>query len=219
MLTDERAGINPLWIGIQGGTCSGKSLLAEDLSRKLGTSSVARIPLDGFYTPFERKTIIGQPSAHNYDDPTSVDWDLFESVARALDAGLDAQVPIIDYVSGLRIGSMDVEPKPYIVVEGLWPFYSNYLVERLDLRVFVDAPADVRLTRLIERNIVNGLRGWALPDLLSYYMVCIRPMHAQYVEPGRELADVIVDGMTSVDPQVSEVLRHLARARRLPGEP
>lgn len=92
---------------------------------------------------------------------------------------------------------------------GLWPFFYKPLLELLDIRVFVDTPRDVRLARLLLRNIVGGARGWTIQSVLEYYLECVRPMQIEYIDKGKELAHILVNGESSLAQSVEQIIQVL----------
>ncbi|MGA2285012.1 MAG: hypothetical protein ABSG55_01915 [Dehalococcoidia bacterium] len=204
----------PVWIGIQGGTCAGKTALAEAIIASLGSSAVLVIGLDRFYTDYDRTSAAQPPGTHNWDHPSSVGWQRVRSSVRRLNAGRSTILPVFDYVSGLRIGGIKVIPKDFIVIEGLWPFHNEYLRNSFDVRIFVDTPADVRLVRRLRRDILGDSRGWSLRDELLYWESYARPMHDEFVEPGKGMADIVLDGEIEVGHQVDVVVERIKAKRR-----
>lgn len=200
-----------VWLGIQGGTCSGKSTLARQVADRFSSDDAIVINLDQFYFPFDLSAVFEDPTAHNYDDPASVDWELVRDVVTALRNGVPTNVPTIDYTSGARIAPRYVRPTKYIIVEGLWPFFSSFLREIFDLRVFIDVPADVRLVRRLTRDIGPGTRGWPISGALAYYTRCARPMHERFVEPGKVFAEIIVNGEDNCEAITQVVASALVR--------
>jgi uridine kinase len=179
-----------LLIGIEGGSCAGKRTIARCLASVIGGATV--LCLDSFYLPFDRAA--AGAGARNFDHPSALDWDLLAGALDLLLGGQPTQVPVYDYVSGLRIESTMVEPNRVVIVHGLWPFFHEKLRVRFDIRVFVDTPADIRLVRRLKRDLGRSQRGWTLDQALDYYTECVRPMHATYIEDGRAYATVVVDG-------------------------
>jgi len=205
------ANITPTWIAIQGGSCAGKTTLANALAHRVGASKTLSICLDLFYFPFERNPKNPKGSWHNFDDPIACDWARLRRACRRLISGHSAIIPRYDYVSGQSIGGNRIEPLPYIIIEGLWPFEDRFLLDLCKLRVFVDAPPDVRLVRRLRRDLLEGTRGWSLDEALAYYMQCTKPMHEIHVEPGKQVADLLVSGEEGLDESVESIFDALGK--------
>lgn len=198
----------PLWIGIQGGTCAGKTTFANKLVARLGENS-AIICLDSFFKPYDRKANAGNVTAYNFDHPSALDWPALEAAVLSLSSGQATRIPEFEYESGFQPNGQEVEPRNYMIIEGLWPFFYGPLFELLDLRVFVDTSPDLRLARLLLRNIVGESRGWTVQSVLDYYLECARPMQVEYIDKGKELADIMVSGDGSFEGGVERVIQIL----------
>lgn len=184
----------PFWIGIQGGTCAGKTELSLALRNLLGLEKTLTLSLDLFYIPHDRGQDAAEHQTCYFDHPSSIDWELLLDVFHSLNEGKSANIPSYDYVTGLRGNSLPTQPKEFIIFEGLWPFSKMEITDFFNVKIFVDTPPDIRLVRRINRDILQGNRGWTLDSLLRYYTECIHPLHIQFTEPGKELADIIVSG-------------------------
>jgi uridine kinase len=203
---------NPFWIGIQGGTCAGKTTLANELAVALGSENSHIVCLDSFFKPYDRRGNADNITAHNFDHPSSLDWNALDTAVFSLSSGKSISIPEFDYESGFLLPGQVVQPRTYMIIEGLWPFFYNPLFERLDIRVFVDTPADLRLVRLLFRTIVDGNRGWTIQSLLEYYLQCVRPTQIEFVDKGKELADIVVNGEGSFESSVRRIIRALGRS-------
>ena len=178
----------PFLIGVAGGTSSGKTTVSEKLA-ELAAQDVALIKLDSYYVdrpedPFEIR------AAANYDHPDSFDWGLLNEHLAALCAGVSIDVPIYDYAEHRRSGEVRrVDPAPIAVVEGILVLWEPTLRERFDLRIYIDADADLRLIRRLQRDITE--RGRTVESVIDKYLTSVRPCHEQFVEPSKRYADVI----------------------------
>jgi uridine kinase len=180
----------PLIIGIAGGTGSGKTTVARRVASALADSSVAFVEMDSYY-----RNHIGlsmrELNQINWDHPDAFDFDLFVEHLDAMSNGLPIDKPIYDYAiharsaESVRIAKVDV-----VVVDGILLFTDERVRERLDVKVFVDADADIRLVRRIKRDMSS--RGRPLNEILDQYVNTVRPMHLQFIEPSKRWADVIV---------------------------
>jgi uridine kinase len=177
-------------MGIAGGTGSGKSTVARKVAEALQQASVATIDMDGYYRNFahlpldERRKI-------NWDHPDAFDWDLLVMQLRALAGGEAIEKPLYDFVTHTRRPEAQrVAPADVVVVDGILLFADARVRELCDVKVFVDADADIRLVRRIQRDM--RARGRPLEEILQQYLTTVQPMHLQFVEPSKRYADIIV---------------------------
>lgn len=177
-------------IGIAGGTGSGKSTLTARLREHFGEHEVSVINHDSYYKrhdelPYEERCKL------NYDHPDSFDTELLVEHLKALRRGESVQVPVYDYTIHNRSDeTVTVSPAPVIIVEGILIFDSAELCNMMDLKVFVDTDADVRILRRIVRDVKS--RGRTLDSVVTQYLTTVKPMHEQFVEPSKRKADLIV---------------------------
>ena len=202
----------PFIIGVAGGTCSGKTTIAQRLADIVGADHLGLIRLDAYYL---RRT--GQPmeerAAVNYDHPDAFDWDLLGTHLDELLAGRPAPVPVYNYAIHDRTDDIDwVRPCPVIVIEGILVLWASELRERFDLQIFVDTPADLRLIRRLRRDVVE--RGRTPDSVMDQYMATVRPSHEDFIEPSRLHADVIIPEGGLNRPAIDVLL---ARVRELAG--
>jgi len=196
-----------LWIGIQGGSCAGKTTLSQALAHALGIEQTLVLSLDSFYLPFDK--IRNPVLVHNFDDPSSLDWDAIHEACDLLACGADATIPSYDFASGLRSGTRIVKSRPIIIIEGIFVYYSRALLSRLKLRIFIDIPQDVGLVRRLRRDVADGARGWSLQDALQYYEAFTRPAHSLHVEHGKMHADILLNGEDHLASHIARVLSHI----------
>jgi uridine kinase len=205
--------LKPLIIGIAGGSGSGKSTVAENVAELLTTSSVAFIDMDAYYKNFtslsldERRTL-------NWDHPDAFDFDLLCSHLESLSRGKTIDKPEYDFVTHLRRAEPTrVEPADVIVIDGILLFVDDRVRELCDVKVFVDADADIRLIRRIERD--TNVRGRPLDEIIEQYLSTVQPMHLQFVEPSKRYADVIVPrgghNAIAIEMIVAKIQRRLQR--------
>jgi len=177
-------------IGIAGGSGSGKTLVARTLVRDLGSSRVAIIDQDSYYRDFDDIPLADR-DLRNFDHPDAFDNDLLKAHVKDLLEGRPIEQPIYDYTRHARLKeSNPVGDHAVIVLEGILIFVDEELRDLMDIKVFIDADADVRLLRRIERDIKE--RGRAIETILRQYEATVRPMHLQFVEPSKRYADLIV---------------------------
>ena len=179
-----------LIVGIAGGSGSGKSTVARRIAGALPAPNVAFIDMDAYYRNFahlpmeERRRV-------NWDHPEALDIDLLVEQLGELRAGRAIEKPIYDFVSHTRIARTErIDPALVVVIDGILLFAEERVRSLCDVKVFVDADADVRLIRRIRRDIAE--RGRPLDEILEQYLSTVQPMHLQFVEPSKRYADVIV---------------------------
>lgn len=189
-MLDASPAARPLVIGIAGGTGSGKSTVAHKLASSIPPDRCVVIDHDSYYldqghlTPAARAEI-------NYDHPSSLESQLLAEHLRLLRAGEAVEVPIYDFVTHTRRAeTRRVPPAPVILVEGILVFVDAALREQMDIKIFVDTDADIRLMRRIRRDLEQ--RGRSFASVRDQYYATVRPMHLEYVEPSKRCADLIV---------------------------
>ncbi|MCC6318329.1 MAG: uridine kinase [Gemmatimonadaceae bacterium] len=180
----------PLVVGIAGGTGSGKSTVARKVAEMLRRASVAFIDMDAYYHNYAHLPI--EERRHlNWDHPDRLDLELFIRHLEHLRARQPVDKPVYDFVTHTRSPhTVHVAAADVIVVDGILLFSDERTRALCDVKVFVDADADIRLARRIRRDM--GRRGRPLPEILEQYLSTVRPMHLQFVEPSKRYADVIV---------------------------
>lgn len=205
----------PLIIGIAGGSGSGKTTVARRVAEALEDASVAFIDMDAYYRNFtdlsaeERKHV-------NWDHPDAFDLDLFVSQLSALAEGRTIEKPVYDFVTHARLTDSErVAPADVIVIDGILLFVDRRLRDLCDVKIYVDADADIRLIRRIERDLGN--RGRPLEEILTQYLTTVRPMHLEFVEPSKRWADVILPqgghNLIAIEMIVAKITQRLAEAR------
>ena len=200
----------PFVIGVAGGTCSGKTTVAERLASTVGDERLALIKQDAYYIerghqPFDER------AQANYDHPDAFDWDLMYQHLRDLLDGRTVAVPVYDYAQHNRSSEVVlVSPAPIVVFEGILALFDQPLRELFDLKIYVDTDADIRLTRRLQRDVAE--RGRTHERIIAQYLTTVRPSHMQFIEPSKRHADVIFPEGGLNDPAF-EIL--LARVREL----
>lgn len=206
----------PLVLGLAGGTGSGKSTVARRVAEALlASSSVAFIDMDAYYRNFAQLSLEERRRV-NWDHPDAIDTDLLVQQLTALVAGRAIDKPVYDFVRHLRSPeTVPVAPADVIVADGILLFADERVRELCDVKVFVDADADVRLIRRIRRDM--EVRGRPLEEILSQYLSTVRPMHLQFVEPSKRYADIIVPrgghNAVAVEMIVAKIARRLQSRR------
>jgi uridine kinase len=202
----------PYLIGVAGGSNSGKTTIAERLAEVIGTEELTLIRLDSYYITM-RDEPIEVRAAFNYDHPDAFDWDLLSQHLRRLTAGESVEVPVYDYTIYDRTGEYElVVPGKVVVVEGILVLWEPRLRGMLDLKVFVDTPADLRVIRRLQRDVAE--RGRTQESILEQYLTTVRPSHEQFIEPSKRYADVIIPEGGLNRPALDVLL---ARVRELAG--
>ena len=207
--------MKPLVIGIAGGSGSGKSTVAHKVAEALRRASVAFVDMDAYYRNFahlpmaERRRI-------NWDHPDAFDLDLFAGDLQRLARGEPVDKPVYDFVEHVRAArTVAVAPADVVVVDGILLFVDPRVRELCDVKVYVDADADVRLIRRLRRDM--GHRGRPLEEILEQYLTTVRPMHQQFVEPTKRHADLIVPrgghNAVAIEMIVAKIQRRLAAQR------
>jgi len=177
-------------IGVAGGTGSGKTTVARRVAAALADSSVAFVEMDSYYRNHGGLTM-QELHRVNWDHPDAFDVDLFVEHLDAMSRGEPIEKPVYDYTIHARSAETVRIPKvDVVVVDGILLFTDERLRQRLDVKVFVDADADIRLVRRVKRDM--AARGRPLEEILEQYVNTVRPMHLQFVEPSKRWADVIV---------------------------
>ena len=179
-----------LVIGIAGGTGSGKTTVVQKIVERLHTDQVTVIPQDSYYKdnshlPLEERQEL------NFDHPDSIDWGLMVQQVMMLKSGNAIEQPIYSYITCTRSReTLHIEPTHVIILEGILIFSDPALRDCMDIKIFVDADADDRLSRVISRDIIE--RGRSVNKVLERYDKTVKPMHLQFIEPSKRYADIII---------------------------
>ena len=182
--------MKPVALGVAGGTGSGKTTVAHALLERVRHDRMAFLAQDSYYRDIEWVDE-GHLLRHNFDHPDAIDNDLMVEHLEQLKRGEAVRVPVYDFVHHRRTEeTIEVQPRPVILVEGILLLASARLREMLDFKVYVDTDADVRIIRRIRRDMNE--RGRAFDDICRQYLETVRPMHLEFVEPSKRYADVIV---------------------------
>lgn len=179
----------PIIIGIAGGTASGKSTFARNIDLKY-KDKLTILSHDYYYKnrpdlTFDERTKI------NYDHPNAFDTDLMIEHLKQLKMGQSIEHPVYSYTTHLRENYTETSnPSKVIIVEGILIFENKELRDLMDIKIFIDADSDTRLSRRIVRDVEE--RGRSLSNILEQYFTTVKPMHEQFVEPSKKFADIIV---------------------------
>ena len=197
--------------GLIGGSGSGKSTLARSLIDALGPDQVAVLPFDAYYRDLVELDSVGRGGV-NWDHPDSLDVDLFVDHLDGLRGGRAVGVPVYDFSRHRRSGEwVPVEPRPYVVAEGILLGASGEIRRRLDLSVFLDVPEQVRFARRLHRDVAE--RGRTPADVERQFRESVAPMHRLFVQPGAAAADLVVEHPFDPSHIAGRVVRSLERVR------
>lgn len=181
---------HPILVGVAGGSGSGKTTVARALAASFRAEQVQIVLMDSYYrdrtgVPFEERTRI------NYDHPDAFDEPLLVEQVQALKAGRAVDQPVYDFTRHERSRErVRVEPSRVIIVEGILVLAVETLRPLLDLKLFVDTPADLRFLRRLRRDVAE--RGRTIDSVIEQYLATVRPMHDAFIEPSRRHADLII---------------------------
>ena len=202
-----------LVIGIAGGTGSGKTTLMDNLIAEF-SDVVTVLSHDNYYKRHDELTY-EQRCQLNYDEPAALETDLMARHLDILRHGGEVDCPVYDFTIHNRSDeTIRITPEKVIIVEGILIFENKELRDLMDIKVFVDTDADIRLCRRIKRDVTK--RGRTLESVLDQYQNTVKPMHEQYVEPSKKFADIIVPeggrNLVALDMIMGRIRRHLEEA-------
>lgn len=197
-------------LGIAGGTGSGKTTLTRKLCETFG-ADVSVVYHDNYYKKHTDMTY-QEGAALNYDHPDAFDTALMVADLNRLAAGQIIRCPVYDYTIHNRSEeTVEVRPTRVVIVEGILIFADKALRDLMDVKIFVDTDADVRILRRILRDVKE--RGRSLDSVISQYLTTVKPMHEQFVQPSRQYADLVVleggHNLVALDMIVGRVRAHL----------
>ncbi len=181
--------MKPIVIGIAGGTGSGKSTIVDSIKKEIG-DNIAILCHDYYYKSNDHLSY-EERAKLNFDHPDSLETDMMIDHIRTLRNNKAVEIPVYDFVNHTRSEkTLRVEPKRVIIVEGILIFENKELVDELDIKVFVDTDADVRIIRRILRDVKE--RGRSLDSVITQYLTTVKVMHEEFVEPSKRKADIII---------------------------
>jgi uridine kinase len=182
--------VKPVIIGIAGGTGSGKTTVARAIYDRVGKDRIEWISHDSYYRNFE--ALNPEEKHHiNFDHPDSLETELLARHLDVLAKGSAVEVPIYDFTSHSRKDeTLRVEPRRVIIVEGILVLAEPELRKRIDIKLYVDTPSDIRFMRRLMRDIKT--RGRSMESVIEQYTTTVRPMHEEFVEPSKRYADLII---------------------------
>ena len=199
--------LTPIFIGFSGGSGSGKTTLAAAIHERLGNRRSAVLSLDAYYkdlshlSPEERAEV-------NFDHPDALDVQLLIQQLVQLRCGHSVEVPRYDFTTHTRRPeALTLQPTAVVLVEGILLLALDSLRTMLDLKVFVDVPADIRFIRRLTRDIQHRAR--TVDSCIQQYYVTTRPMHFAWVEPSKAFADVVVSGEEEIQTLVTLLIERI----------
>lgn len=207
--------MKPLIIGIAGGSGSGKSTVARNVAAALGDVSVAFLDMDAYYLDHGHLPLEDRKRV-NWDHPNAFDWEHLVRHLGALASGEAIDKPVYDFVVHARAATcVRIPPADVVVIDGILLFTDARVRDLCDIKVFVDADADVRLIRRIRRDMAK--RGRPLAEIVEQYLATVQPMHLEFVEPSKRYADVIVPrgghNPVAIEMIVAKIARNVQGAR------
>lgn len=199
--------MRPVLIGIAGGTGSGKTTVARAIYDRVGNDKIEWISHDSYYRNFEG---LSPEERHhiNFDHPDSLETELLARHLDVLMKGAVVEVPIYDFTTHSRKADTHrVEPRKVIIVEGILVLAEPELRKRIDIKLFVDTPPDIRFVRRLMRDIKS--RGRSVESVIEQYVTTVRPMHEEFVEPSKRYADLIIpeggENLVAIDAIIARV--------------
>lgn len=187
-----------LVIGVAGGTGSGKTTVVRKIAGQFPEDEVAILSQDSYY--FDNSHLsLEERRAKNFDHPESVEFKLMIDHVKKLQKGIPVEEPVYSFITCSRMReTRKVAPKEVLIVEGILCLANKALRELMDIKVFVDCDSDIRLSRVIRRDI--NQRGRNIDQVLDRYEKTVRPSHLQFIEPTKRFADIIIPqgGMNQV---------------------
>ena len=197
-------------IGIAGGTGSVKTTLVKNLIARFG-ENITVLSHDNYYKAHDDLTY-EERSLLNYDHPDAFDTDLMIEHLKLLKQGRSIHCPVYDYTVHNRSSEVTlIVPTRVILVEGILIFENRELCDQMDIKIFVDADADVRLCRRIKRDVKK--RGRTIESVIAQYLDTVKPMHEQFVEPSKKNANIVVPeggkNLVALDMIMGRIQRHI----------
>lgn len=180
----------PLVMGVAGGSGSGKTTIADAVIETIGGEKISHLQHDAYYRELDHLDQAERTKV-NFDHPDSLETELLVAHIEALRRGESIHRPVYDFNTHSRTDDVVVvEPRHVLLVEGILVLAESPLRDLMDLKIYIDTPADLRVVRRLRRDIVE--RGRSVESVIDQYLTTVRPMHEQFVEPSKRFADIIV---------------------------
>lgn len=206
--------MQPIIIGVAGGTGSGKTTVTEQILAMVGEERIAFVPHDAYYRDHAHLSLDLRQQV-NFDHPESLETDLLVEHLKLWREGHAIEVPVYDFTTHRRTSqTRRVESQRVAIVEGILVFSEPKLRELFDVKLYVDTDADIRFIRRLRRDIAE--RGRTMASVVEQYLGTVRPMHLEFVEPSKRYADVIIPeggyNQVAMDMVVARIERLLSQA-------
>jgi uridine kinase len=180
----------PVTIAVAGGTGSGKTTAANAILERVGSHHIAYLPHDAYYKDLQDINL-GPDGLINFDHPDALDTRLMIQHLTLLQSWQPVDIPVYDFTNNRRLShTQRIEPLPIVLVEGILILVEPALRQLFDIKIYVDADADIRFIRRLRRDITE--RGRTPESVIHQYLSTVRPMHLEFVEPSKRYADVII---------------------------
>jgi len=201
----------PIIIGVAGGTASGKTTVSRKIVEQIGPERLAYIEHDAYYRDLSHLPL-EQRREFNFDHPDALEDELLIAHLETLLQGQPVQIPVYDFATYVRTDRLErIEPKRVILVAGILIFVNKTLREMMDIKIYVDAPADLRFIRRLMRDLSE--RDRTVENVIDQYLQTVRPMHLEFVEPSKRYADVIIprggQNLKAIEMVVAQIQRML----------
>jgi uridine kinase len=182
--------MEPVVVGVAGGTGSGKTTVAREILKRAGTEQISYIQHDAYYKDLSNLPL-AQRAMRNFDHPDALDNALLIIHLQELKAGRSIEMPVYDFTTHSRTAeTLLVAPHRVILLEGILLLADEALRQLMDVKIYVDTDADIRFIRRLQRDIAE--RGRTMDSVVHQYLATVRPMHQEFVEPSKRHADVII---------------------------
>ena len=181
---------NKLIIGISGGTGSGKTRFTKELIKRCDSDNIVHISQDSYYKDLSHITYEERCNV-NFDNPNSIDFNELKNDIQSLINDKTTNIPVYSFKRHKRLDeTLRIDPKPIIIIEGIFAFHDSRIRDLINCKVFVDTPADIRILRRAKRDI--NKRDRSIESIFSQYINTVKPMHEKFIEPTINYADIIV---------------------------
>ncbi len=203
-----------LVIGVAGGTGSGKTTVADEIVRRVGSDRIASVHQDRYYRDLSHLDP-SRRALHNFDHPNAIEEALLVEHLGLLTSGRPAPLPVYDFADHVRSAEVEiVEPRPVVLLEGILILAITAIRNLIDVKLFVDTDSDIRLIRRLSRDLAE--RGRTVQSVIDQWCETVRPMHLEFVEPSKRYADLIIPeggyNTVALDFVISRIERVLDRS-------